>query len=257
MSLNLLQHLNHLGLSSKEIEVYEFLLAVEAAYPMEIAKETRMKRSTVYVILDLLKKKGLVREVQRGKRFVYISEEPERIRFLLEKLKLETEDQIKSLDQIIPQLKATVRKKGEAPIIKFFEGEKAVQNSMEELVANPKFRSELDYGVFSLELIYKLFKSRNLKKYIDFRLTTNKLFKVIYTAEEGEIAAGIDGQEAIKVDHGEYPFSCDISVFEDEVRFHMLGKTIYGILIKNPELAGTLTSLIKLAAGNAQIPQSK
>lgn len=246
MSTNLFGYLEHIGASRKEIDVYLYLLSVESALPMEIAEETKLKRSTVYVILDLLKEKGLIREIQRGKRCAYVAEDPDRIKFLLEELRIRTEKNIRDLDVILPQLKATLRKSGQPPLIKFYEGESAVQVSMHELVSNPKFRSEMDYGVFPLELVYKLFRSNKLRQFIDFRLTDNNHYKIIYTSDEGEIAAR-ENQEAVRVDQKEFPFSCDISIFEDEVRIHMLGKTVYGILIKNPEFAETLTSLFKLA----------
>ena len=252
MPIKLFDYLNHLGISKKEVEVYIYLLSVESALPMEISKDVGLKRSTVYVILDLLEKKKLVREIQRGKRFAYTAEDPERLKFLLEELKLETEKHIQSLDSMLPQLKAVLRKQGEPPVIKLFQGEKAVQASMEDLAQNPRFLQYNDYGVFSLELVYKLFHSKNLKQYIDFRFKKNKLYNVIYTADEGELQTG-EGQIALKVNQKEFPFSCDITVFEDETRIHMLGKTIYGIVIKNPELAETLTSLIKLAMKGSSI----
>lgn len=253
MSQNLYQFLKNIGISQKEVSVYMYLLSVESALPMEIAKETNLKRSTVYVVLDLLKEKGLVREIQRGKRCAYISEDPERIRFLLEELKLQTENSIKGLNIIIPQLKATVRKEGEPPLIRFFEGEKAVQVSMEELANNPKFRTNMNYDVFPLELVYKLFRHKDLRKYIDLRLRHNEQFKILYTSDEGELSGEeTHGQEALKIDQKEFPLSCDIAIFEDEVRIHMLGQTIYGILIKNAELAQTLTSIIKLAIKGAK-----
>ena len=250
--IQLTQYLEHIGISKKEIEIYNYLLSVDCAFPIKIAKDTGMKRSTVYVILDLLKEKGLVREIEKGKRTTYQAEDIERIRFFLEERKLKTEEYIKNFDTLIPELKATLRKKGEAPVIKFFEGEDAVAISMSELAENPRFRENLDYGIFPLELISKLFKFKNLKRYIDMRIKDNKFFEVAYTSDEGELATNKDyKQAAIRIDNKEYPLSCDISVFEDEVRFHMLGKTVYGILIKNQELADTLTSLIKLSIKNA------
>lgn len=244
-------YLAHIGFSNKEIDVYSFLLTVESAHPVQIAKEVKLKRSTVYVILDSLKEKGLIREIYHGKRHVYQAEDVERVRFFLEEQKLKTEGFIKSFDQIAPKLKATIRKKGQAPIIKFYEGDDAVQVSMNELVTNPRFRTELDYGVFSLELINKLFQHKNLRKFLDKKIKDNKKFRILYSTEEGIIPTSAESDQiAIRVEGKEHPFSCDISVFEDEVRFHMLGETIYGILIKNPELAETLTSLIQLAMKN-------
>jgi sugar-specific transcriptional regulator TrmB len=251
MSLQLIQYLQYIGLSEKEIQVYTYLLSVDTAFPVVIARATHIKRSTVYVILELLKEKGMVREITQGKRCSYQAEDVERIKFYLEEQKLKTEEYIKGLDKVLPQLKATLRKKGQSPVIKFYEGEHAVQESMQELVSHPKFKTHLDYGVFSLELINKLFKNKNLSRFFNHKITENKLFKVLYTAEEGILATNKEyNQEAILVNGKEFPLSCDISVFEDEVRFHMLGDTVYGILIKNPELAETLSSLIKLAMKN-------
>ncbi len=248
MSLQLIQYLQYIGLSEKEIKVYTYLLSVDSAFPVHIARAIKLKRSTVYVILELLKDKGMIREVSQGKRCSYQAEDVERIRYYLEERKLKTEEYIKNLDKVLPQLKATLRKKGEAPVIKFYEGELAVQESMNELVTHPKFRTHIDYGVFSLEMVNELFRNKNLKRFFDQKITNNRIFKILYTAEEGVLAINKEfEQEATVVDGKEFPISCDVSVFEDEVRFHMLGDTMYGILIKNPELAETLASLIKLA----------
>lgn len=245
-----------MGISQKEIVIYVYLLTVESALPMEISKHTKMKRSTVYVILELLKEKGLIREIQRGRRFAYVAEDPDRLKFLLEEMKLQTEKSIQTLNDILPQMKAILRRAGEPPIIKLFEGEAAVQASMEDLVSNPNFRRDLDYGIFPIELIHKLFSSHNLHKYINFRITDNKHFKILYTSDEGEIPVRIEhNQEAVRIDQDKYPLSCDISIFEDEVRIHMLGKSIYGILIKNPELANTLVSIFNLARKGAMLKE--
>ena len=137
--IQLTQYLEHIGISRKEIDVYTYLLTVESAVPIKIAKDVDMKRSTVYVILELLKEKGLIREIEKGKRTCYQAEDIERIKFFLEERKLKTEEYIKNFETLAPQLKAAIRKTGEAPIIKFFEGEDAVQISMSELAENPRF----------------------------------------------------------------------------------------------------------------------
>ncbi len=251
MQPSLIEYLEQIGLSEKEIKVYTYLLSVDMAYPIDIAQETSIKRSTVYVIIEFLKEKGMVREIIHGKRGAYQAEAPERIKFLLEERKLKTEEYIKSFEKILPQIKATGRKHGQVPIIKLYEGERAVQESMTELVMHPKFKTDTDYAVFPLELVNKLFRHKNLRQFIDSKIKNNERFKCIYTAEEGKLEINDDmEQEAVLVDGKQYPLSCDISIFEDEVRFHMLGDNLYGIMIKNPELAQTLTSLIKLAMKN-------
>ena len=69
MLTSLNQYLQYIGLSEKETRVYEYLLSVNSAFPVNIAKEIKLKRSTVYVILSLLKEKGMVREISKGKNW--------------------------------------------------------------------------------------------------------------------------------------------------------------------------------------------
>ena len=77
--IQLTQYLEHIGISKKEIEVYTHLLSVDATTPIKISRAIDMKRSTVYVILELLKEKGLVREIEIGKHTHYQAEDIERI----------------------------------------------------------------------------------------------------------------------------------------------------------------------------------
>ena len=68
----LVKHLTEFGLSEKEAKVYLALLELEVATATEIAKNSNIKRSSTYVVLESLKEKGLVgtTEEKRIQRFV-------------------------------------------------------------------------------------------------------------------------------------------------------------------------------------------
>jgi len=56
----LLKDLTSLGLSDKEAKTYLTLLELEVASVAEITKASGLNRSSTYVTLEMLKKRGLV-----------------------------------------------------------------------------------------------------------------------------------------------------------------------------------------------------
>lgn len=65
-----------LGLSEKEAKIYLTLYKVGQATAYEIAKEAGMKRPTVYVLIEELRKKGLALVVPHKKNQIYIARDP-------------------------------------------------------------------------------------------------------------------------------------------------------------------------------------
>src|SRR3989344_8602544 len=99
------KYLQDLGLSDKEALIYLALLQVDGATALDLSKKTKINRSTVYVVIDALLKKGLVSETTVGKKTQFQAESPESIRTYIERRKIELEKTEKRLDDIIPQIK--------------------------------------------------------------------------------------------------------------------------------------------------------
>ncbi len=81
--------LQDVGLNEKEAKVYLYLVAVDHASVLDIAKKTLIKRPTVYTTLQSLAKKGLASETTVGKKTHYQAEPPERLETYVERRKLE------------------------------------------------------------------------------------------------------------------------------------------------------------------------
>lgn len=71
------QQLTGLGLSQKEAKTYVALLEIGKGTAYAIAKQSGLKRPTVYVILDELRKKGLAIKIPHAKNQVFIARDPE------------------------------------------------------------------------------------------------------------------------------------------------------------------------------------
>src|SRR3989344_86815 len=120
------KYLQDIGLSEKEAIIYLALLAVDNSSVLDLSKKTKLNRSTTYVILESLAKKGLVSETTVGKKTHYQAEPPERLETYVEQRKILLEEQAKKLKDIIPQIKTVQREAGARPIVKYFEGREGI-----------------------------------------------------------------------------------------------------------------------------------
>ncbi len=111
-----------LGLTEKESLVYLALLKVDQADVGDLAKDTKLKRPTIYLILEDLRKKGLVLKVPYAKKAVFIAQDPDT--FFHESFK-----KVQRAYSSLAELKA-IQKKSDKISTKYFEGEEGVKEAL-------------------------------------------------------------------------------------------------------------------------------
>ncbi len=92
----LLRSLEEIGLSDKEARVYLALLSLESATAYRVAERCGIKRPTVYVTLDDLRKKGLALKVPHAKKALFSAKN---IREYVE----EQRAKVRTVEQLLPQ----------------------------------------------------------------------------------------------------------------------------------------------------------
>jgi sugar-specific transcriptional regulator TrmB len=240
------KYLQDIGLSDKESITYLALLQVDNASVLDLSKKTKLNRSTTYVILESLAKKGLVSETTVGKKTHYQAESPERIRTYVERRKIEFQEMEKRLDDVIPQIKSIARDSGERPVVKYFEGKEGIISSAEETFLEKDHGNEPVYLIYPKDLLNDIFSENEREKFRKTRLDKKVKSKVIYTYEKGDVPSDEMG-ERIKIDSAKYPISCDITIYKDNVRISVLGKSLSSIFIRSKDVAETLRSIFNLA----------
>jgi len=70
-------YLTELGLSKKEAAAYVALLEIGSGTAYAVAKQAGLKRPTVYLLLDELRKKDLVTKVPHAKNQIFTAKDPE------------------------------------------------------------------------------------------------------------------------------------------------------------------------------------
>lgn len=236
--------LKEIGLSEKEAEVYIALLQGDNFSVIEIAKITKIKRSTIYPLIKSLSKKGLVSETTTNKKTNYQAESPERLETYVEEQKLILEENSKKLKDIIPQFKSIQRQTGERPVVKYFEGKEGITSVNEDIFKDPTLNDDT-YIIYPKDLVDEIFKNDETKKIKNTRIKNKIKAHSLYTMKNGSIPSD-EMSERTKIDGEKYPISCDITIYKDKVRIATLGKNLSGIYIQSSDLAETLRSMFKL-----------
>lgn len=131
----LIKELVQFGLTEKEAKVYLALLELEVATVNEIAKATELNRSSMYVILDALEKRGLV--TVSGDKDVkqYVAASPELLLRNATELAKKYEDVRKNIELAVPELKALHKETKHKPKVQVFEGKDGLRNAYYDILS--------------------------------------------------------------------------------------------------------------------------
>lgn len=204
--------LRNIGLSDKEIAVYLGLLEIGPQAASVVAHKAKLNRSTTYVVLADLLKKGFISRFSKEDLQIYVAASPD---FLLEHVKSkrsEYEKYVQQMTEVIPQLKSLNNPLSIRPKVSFYDGEVGVKAVMEDTLTargtlfcyssldkwlmSPLKDYIEDYGkrrVFEKKIPLKALVNTHslsldyLKHHYPKRLTTVKWIPAIYEIFENEI----------------------------------------------------------------------
>lgn len=155
--------LEKLGLEPKEAKLYLALLELGEAHIVDISRKSGLKRTTVYNILDSLKLRGLVSQTKKGKKEIYIAEDP---RSIGEDIK----EKEALFEKSLPELLSIANFMEKKPSIRYFEGINGIKEAYKDELRYPD--SELlcwwaeSYKIFGDEFIIDFYMPERLKKKI-------------------------------------------------------------------------------------------
>ncbi len=163
----ILKKLQNAGLGEREAKVYLALLELGEANIANLVKKSKIKRSTIYDMLELLKQKGLVSQTNLKKRTLYYAESPK-------KIITELENRKKGVEEIMPELLSITNLLSRKPKIRYFEGKEAVKDIFEDTLEyqNSEVLTFLPYPYLDLDKDYfwKYYNPERVKKKIWMRI---------------------------------------------------------------------------------------
>ncbi|MFA6099408.1 MAG: helix-turn-helix domain-containing protein [Patescibacteria group bacterium] len=124
---DLIVRLAEYGLTEKESLVYLAMLELGPASVQDIAKKSGVNRATTYVMIEALKRRGLMSTFDKGRKTMFVAESPERLKHLSDVEMKAAEEKADRLKQSLPLFmalfnSATLTK----PVVRFFEGDEGV-----------------------------------------------------------------------------------------------------------------------------------
>lgn len=127
------------GLSSKEAKVYLACLSIGMASTLDIAKETKLPRSTIYSVLEALMNMGLVMQIEQEKTAKFSPADPQKI---IDKAK----EKQSVIESVAPQLKQLFSTAHYRPKIKYYEGYEQIKELHWDILKNKNLKT---YDVIS------------------------------------------------------------------------------------------------------------
>ncbi len=235
------EKLKEFGLSEKEVKIYLALLKLGACIVRDIAKESGIKRSTVYVILESLLKRGLVSIIERRGAKLYNPAPPEELIRHLEATVKKYTAFVDAARTLLPEMQSLKQREKEQkendskPRIKLFEGQEGVRTVYKDTLASLEtiraYASLKNTGTKPIVSKYPQPTQREIKAQIIFSDTPEARKQIARSKEEARNAFSVHKER-----HG---FSSEINIYDNKVIFiSPLGK--FALIIESRELANIL-----------------
>jgi len=240
----MLTQLKHIGLSENEAKVYLAMLELGPSPVLEIAAKAGINRPTAYAQIESLKKMGLVSMQTKGKKQLYIAEDPDQLEFLIEREKKGLEQKQDELKNALPELKELFDATEDKPLVRFFEGIAGIQKVQKDFL---KTKNKKISGIFFRDDVYN--KIPNQHEYYRDRVKRGIRAKLIYSSQNGPVPKENDKGllvESRYVPTEKFPKGADITIYDDKVAITTLRNKVSCTVIENKEIADTFQGIFNL-----------
>lgn len=220
--------LTELGLSENETRVYLAALSLGPSSVLALARATEIRRTTVYTIIDSLKKKGLMFVEPRGFKQVFVAEHPEKLLAIVDHKK-------RDLEAHFPDLLSLYNLKGGQSTLKYYEGLASIK-SIYDTILGPMKAGD-DYLVISnLQALVDM-DPDYFKKYLDKRAASRVKARLIATdSKQARYMQKYSAQmnHEVRILPPGTELSVDIMIVPHKVTIFNLEHPLTGMSIENP-----------------------
>ena len=233
------------GLSEKEATAYIGLLELGTSTVSEVTKKTKINRSTSYVLLESLSKKGLVSISERRASRFYTAVPPERFIYMSEERIKEAAGLLTLAKSLLPELKSLYTGVGTKPQIRFYEGEEGIKSLYEDTLTSAetiRAYASIDDMHTVLPGYFPDYYHRRAGKGIHIRAilpeTPEARDRLKHNVEEA--------REAYLVPKEKFGFTPEINIYGHKIVFMSLRER-FGLMIESEELADAFKRIFDLS----------
>lgn len=236
-------YLQKIGLTDKESAIYVAGLQLGPSSIQDLADEAGIKRTTAYEVVKSLKEKNLINESTKGKRAIFIMEEPDNIALFLKQRE-------KVFATILPELIAIQNKDAKKPAIRIFEGQKGLEKIYDDMIKKPgeilSLAAPKDLiSPRMLDFLRADWEPRRIKSGIPLRRVNINLSGD--KRRDGKILPKPEEFEQIKyLPADDYPFTVGIYIYRKKVAFvSYQAQEMVGIVLRSPAVNLTMKAVFE------------
>lgn len=237
---NMLKELQDMGLSEKEARVYMAALELGRATADQLAKQSKLVRSTTYVQLESLMKIGLMSTYEEGKKTYFAPESPELLRRLLARQKDELASKENGLSDLLPGLLQQFESAGERPVVRFFPGKEGIISLREEVLG---VKEKKIYVISPNDEWSKVFTPEEQGRFSDRRAAKQIETKLLYTGESKITDPLPPFTERGYIEPDKLTLSTEIVIFDDKVGIITLKGTWLGTILTSKAIQESMLSI--------------
>lgn len=239
----MLTELKNLGLNENEAKTYLAMLKRGPATMLEIAAEADINRPTAYVQIESLKKKGLASTQTKGKRRLFMAEDPSQLKHLLGDERKEIDQREEVLNEVLPELQKLFATAGERPNVRFFEGKEGIAAIREEVL---KDKPKEILTIYSIDALKNIFNENERTEYRKRRAESGIAVRLVYTAQEKRVIEQEPKTESRYLSTEKLNIETNFVIFGDKVGFMELRRTNpIGIVIEDKGITHSMSELFR------------
>lgn len=232
--------LTEFGLNKKEVAVYLATLNCGPAFAARIARKAKLNRSTCYVVLEALIKKGLVSKSGPQRKLQFTAESPEGLLSLIREKQTRAKTLEKKFLKILPELESLHNITEDLPKIKFIGGVEGIKWVYEDTLKSLSRGESYWHCNPDFEALVSLLGERYLMRHIRKRVKKGIKSKVIGTktpwAEREAKRDRFVKRETVFLPK-EIKIPSRLHIYADKVAIFSLGGEPTGVVIENKNIA--------------------
>lgn len=233
--------IKQLGLSDNEAKVYLAGLELGQSTVQDLGKKSGVKRTTVYTTIEGLKEKGLIAQTQKGKKTLFLAQNPENLLSL-------SKQRLAEIKKAMPELKSIYNSGvSEKPKVRFYEGREGylavykdiLKQSPKELSVIASYKDWLKHIDLDFE---EKWAEQRIKQGIFLRWLDFKTEETIEKAKEGK-----KGLREIRFLPDKFFFTSAMFIYNGKIIL-MSGKVkdFMAVVIENQEFFHTQKQLFEI-----------
>lgn len=233
------------GLSEKEAKVYMFLIEKGRLGIFDLLKKASYKRGDLYNILYSLRDRGLVEQITDLGKIHFQAKDPYVLRDLLDQKRREAQEDIMTVEAVLPKLLSMFTLTQKKPSVRTYEGLEGLQKVYDQLNSSGAktlllFRSVKDNDDPALNTLI----GKQINKQIRLKMKTLALTPEANDSRKTYLA--IDKERGVErriIERNKFYLPAQFMIWGDTVAIISLDEDIISTLIENKAIAESFKAI--------------